>query len=152
MTNKYIHILSIIVYRPGAALLRRAQRFGWTEAANLPATAAERARRMMVHTGSASLCVLFDLIGSVAGNTHEHANEIGLSSGAGRACSGRRAGRRSLGDLGDWAGNRLMPRMPGAIDAPAQPICPTSSRSARARRRRDREDSGEPQAMSERRL
>jgi hypothetical protein len=35
-------------------LLRRTQRFGWTEAAHLPATAAERATRMVVHTGSAS--------------------------------------------------------------------------------------------------
>ncbi len=102
--------------------------------------------------GSASLSVLFSLIWCVAVDIPEYASENKLGSRAGRAGSGCRSGRRSLGDLGSWARDRLVPRMPKAIDTPAQPVFPTSSRPARARRRRDREAAGEPLAMSERRL
>ena len=98
--------------------------------------------------GSASLSVLFGLIGRLA-DKREHAKEHGLGSWAGRAGSWGRAGRRSLGDLGRGTGNRLLSRMPRAVDTSAQPVFPSSSRPAGARRRRDGEDAGEPLAMSE---
>ena len=99
-------------------------------------------------TGSASLSVLFGLIGRLA-DKREHAKEHGLGSWAGRADCWGRAGWRLLGDLGRGTGSRLLSRMPRAVDASAQPILPSSSRPPGARRRRDGEGAGEPLAMSE---
>src|SRR5580704_9850710 len=70
--------------------------------------------------GSASLSVLFGLIGRLA-DKREHAKEHGLGSWAGRADCWGRAGWRLLGDLGRGTGSRLLWRMPRAVDASAQP-------------------------------
>ena len=81
--------------------------------------------------GSASLSVLFGLIGCTVADKREHAKRNRLGSRAGRADSGRRARRRSLGDLGRGTGNRLLSRMQRAVDTSAQLVFPASSRPAR---------------------
>jgi len=59
--------------------------------------------RVLKRLGSASLSVLFDLIGCAFVIIHVDANEIGLGSWAECAGIGRRARRRSLDDLGSWS-------------------------------------------------
>jgi hypothetical protein len=113
-----------------------------TETAREPRSNSRRVRfggqRSLNFGGSASLSLLFDLIRCTVADKREHAKRNRLGSRAGRADSGRRARRRSLGDLGRGTGNRLLSRMQRAVDTSAQPVFPTSSRSARARRRQSR--------------
>ena len=88
--------------------------------------------RVLRFPGSASLSVLFGLIGRLA-DKREHAKEHGLGSWAGRADFWGRAGWRSLGDLCRGTGNRLLSRMQRAVDTSAQPVCSVIFRTCRCK-------------------